>query len=299
MVKKQYAMPLTRDLKNCKKYKVPAIFSSPFAVFVKKMASNVRSNWIQSLDLNKSLIQQEIKDYPNFEILVNFQYKNKTKFKDSEMKYLELVQQIKGLKYLCIPEKDFRQSSNDFSTFLEHLMKRNLRKQIVPILEPYSEDLLKKLAFIKKSGITHCGVIFRGFNNEKDKANLSRIIANLKALNIQVFVFGVFPSKFKKSNATMLYPALHFQADYVSTWIAWGGRKAPMRFLGSGWTMDLVEEADEGLAQYGEYKRKDFLSGKRSITFNTALSQIDLINQATLLKEIRTLPEIEFKKLFF
>jgi len=299
MANKQYAMPLTRDLKNCKKYKVPMIFSSPFAVSVKKMASNVRQNWIKSLSLDKSAIQQEIEDYPNFDILVNFQYKNKTKFKDNEMDYFELIQQLTGLKNLCIPEKDFSQKSQDFSVYLKGLIKRNLRKNIVPVFEPYSEDMLGKLASVRESGITHCGIIFRGFNNEEDKANLSRIIANLKLIGINVFIFSIFPSKYKKTDATMLYPALHFQADGVSTWIAWGGRETPMRFLCNDWKMNLVEVADEGLAEYGEYKRKDFLSGKRSITFNTALSQIDLINQATLLIGIKKLPEVEFKKLFF
>ncbi len=296
---KQYAMPLTRDLRNCKKYKVPAIFSSPFAVSVKKLASSVRQEWTKSLDLDKSIIQEEHQDYSGFNILVNFQYKNKTKFKNNEMEYFELVQQISGLKNLCIPEKDFSQNSNDFSEYLKGLMKRNLRKNIIPMFEPYSEEILGKLAFIKESGITTCGIIFRGFNNEEDKANISRIIANMKTIGIKVLVFGVFPSRYKKTDATMLYPALHFQAEGVSTWIAWGGREAPMRFLCNDWKMNLVESSDEGLAKYGEYKRKDFLSGKRSVTFNTALSQIDLINQATLLIETKSLLEVEFKKLFF
>lgn len=299
MAIKQYAMPLTRDLKNCKKWKVPAIFLSPFAVSIKKMASNVRGEWIKSLKLDKSVIEQEIQDYSRYNILVNFQYKNKTKLKDSEMDYFELVQQLAGLKYLCIPEKDFSQNSQDFSTYLGNLIKRNSRKNIVPVFEPYSEEILQKLAFIKKSGITHCGVIFRGFKNEEDKANLSRIIANMKAIDIKVFVFGVFPTRWKKTDATMLYPALHFQADGVSTWIAWSGGAVPMRLLCDDWKMKMVEVADKGLAKYGNYNRKDFLSGKRSINFNTALSQIDSINQATLLIGMKVLPEIEFKKLFF
>lgn len=295
----QFVMPLHRDLINCKKYKLPTIFNSPYAVFVKKMASTVRNNWTKSMKIEKSLIKEICKEFPNFRFLVNFQYKKGITFNSKELEYIELVQQIPELTHICMYEKDPVQTSKEFSEQLKGFISRNNRKIIVPALEPNSNEIIQKISAMKKRGIVKCALIFRGFEKEEDRANLSKALANLRANDIYSFVFGIFPTKWKKTQVSMLYPSLHFKANSISSWIAWNGRASAMTFLCLDWIFKEVAKADEGLSDYEGKKRKEFLKGKTSIRFNTALSQIDTINQASeLSKNLRPLPKVQFEKLF-
>ena len=297
-VGEQFVMPIQRDLHNCREYKIPMIFRSPYAVFVKKMASTNKDNWTKSWKDDKAVIQKDCQDF-GFDFLVNFQYKKGVTFNSDEMEYFEKVQQIPGLKNICMNEKDPHQTLKELSDQLDGWISRNNRKEIVPTLEPSTTDMKKKVLLMKKKGIKKCAVIFRGFQNERDRKNLSKILATLNSVGIYYFVFGAFPTKWKKTGISMLYPAIFFKANGVSSWIAWGGRTSDMTLLCSNWIFHLVKDADKGLADYNGKAREDFIDKKNSISFNTALSQIDVINQASeLLISSNPLTKMQFEKLF-
>lgn len=295
----QFAMPLQRDLHNCKKYKVPIIFRSSYAVFVKKMGFNNKNNWTNSWRDDKAVIQKDCKDFSNFDFLVNFQYRKGVTFNSDEMEYFERVQQIPELKNICMNEKDPNQTLKEFSDQLSGWVSRNNRKDIIPALEPDTNQMKEKILLMKEKGIKKCAVIFRGFHNEEDRAKLSKILATIHSLGIYSFVFGIFFSKWKKTGISMLYPAISFKANGVSSWVAWSGRASDMTLLCSDWIFNLVKNANKGLASYNGKARESFIDKKNSISFNTALSQIDTINQASeLSRSFKPLTKVQFEKLF-
>lgn len=295
----QFVIPLQRDLHNCKRYKIPMIFKSPFAVFVKKMASTNRTNWINSWKEDKEVIQKDYQEFNKFDFLVNFQYKKNITFNSDEMEYFEKVQQISELKNICIPEKDPNQTLEEFENQLGGLISRNNRKIIIPVLEPSTNQLEEKTFLIKQKGLQRCAVIFRGYEKSQDRRELSEILATLRTMNIFSFVFGVSPAKWKKTQASMLYPLIYFKANGVSPWIAWRGWATNLPLLCSDWIFKGVKIADKGLSNYDGKIRKEFLDKKKSINFNTALSQIDTINQSTeISRTLKPLTKIQFEKLF-
>lgn len=292
-------MPTQREFTKSKKFNLPIMPLSKFAVFVKKMAAPQRHNWINNLEIDRSTIQNICIDESSYNFLLNFQFKRCTSFNKDELDYLEKVQQIPELLYLSMNEKDKNQTAEEFSNQLEGWKSRNNRKIIVPAIEPDTNDLTKKIAIMKKKNIRRCAVIFRSYFNEEDRATLSKVLANLRVAGIYSFVLGINPTKWKNTGASMLLPPLQFEANAVSSWIAWSGRASPMELLCSDWTFKRVNSADDGLSTYNDNTRKKMLDGKTSMSFNTALSQIDTVNQAGLLaKNFRLLPKVQFESLF-
>ena len=295
----QFVIPIQRDLHNCRKYKIPMIFRSPYAVFVKKMASTNKDKWTTFWKDDKAVIQKDCQDFSKFDFLVNFQYKKGVTFNSDEMEYFEKVQQISELKNICMNEKDPHQTLKEFSDQLDGWVSRNNRKEIIPTLEPSTTEMEKKILLMKKKGIEKCAVIFRGFQTKEDRESLSKILATLNSLEIYYFVFGIFPTKWKKTGMSMLYPAIFFKANGVSSWVAWSGRASNMTLLCSDWIFYLVKNADKGLANYNGKVREDFIDKKNSINLNTAISQIDTINQASeLLRNFKPLTKVQFEKFF-
>jgi len=85
----------------------------------------------------------------------------------------------------------------------------------------------------------------------------------------------------------------------ISSWIAWSGRPTPMTLLGSDWIFNLVNNSDDGMSNYEGNTRKDFIKGTNPVNLNTALTQIDTINQATeLLDRLKPLAKVKFEELF-
>jgi len=295
----QFVIPLQRDLHNCKRYKIPMIFRSPYAVFIRKMASTNRINWTSSWKIDKEVIQKDCKEFDKFDFLVNFQYKKNMTFNSEEMEYFEKVQQMSELKNICIPEKDPNQTLEEFEDQLKGLISRNNRKTIIPVLEPSTHQLEEKALLIKDKGFGKCAVIFRGYERLQDRKELSKILANLRSVGIFSFVFGVNPTKWKKTKASMLYPLIYFKVNGISSWIAWRGWATPMTLLCSDWIFKSLKIADEGLSNYSGKVRKELLDKKKSIYFNTAISQIDTINQATeISRTLKPLTKVQFEKLF-
>jgi len=209
----QFVIPLQRDLHNCKRYKIPMIFRSPFAVFVKKMASPNRNNWINSWKEDKEVIQKDCQEFDKFDFLVNFQYKKNITFNSDEMEYFEKVQQNSELKNICIPEKDPNQTLEEFEDQLNGLISRNNRKTIIPVLEPSTHQRDEKILLMRKKGLLRCAVVFRGYEKIQDRRELSEILATLRTMEIFSFVFGVSPAKWKKTKASMLYPLIYFKVN--------------------------------------------------------------------------------------
>ena len=294
-----FVMPTQRELLNARKFNIPVIFSSPYAVYVRKIAKSQRDNLMGSLDIDKETIKQRCEDF-NKDFFVNFQFGKRVNFNDIEIDYMEKVQQIPELKRICMNEKTERQTNQEFSTQLTEWKNRNHRKSLVPVLDPSTNEMLKKIATIKKNKLKECGVIFRGFTREEDKENLNIILQNLRVAGISSVVFGVFPRKHRTSKTSMILPPLQFRANAISPYIAWSGRKKDMELICSDWVYRLVANADEGNAEYENQSRKEILeNNNNNYKFNTAFGQIDTIHQASLMAQGFTpLQEISFKRLF-
>jgi len=188
-------MPTHRELLKSKQYNLPIISLSPFAVFVKKMASTQRHSWTGNINVDKQAIQDICKDFSSYDFLINFQFKKQTDFNQSEMDYLEQVQQIPELSYICMNEKSVNQTAQEFEQQLKVWKLRNAGKFIVPVIESSTNEKVKKIAVMKREGIKRCAVIFRSFITEDDRADLSRILANVRVAKIYSMVFGVNPKK--------------------------------------------------------------------------------------------------------
>lgn len=292
-------MPTHRELIKSKEYGLPIIPLSQFAVFVKKMASTQRQNWTSNIGVDKQTIQDVCKDFDLYNFLINFQFKKGIDFNQDEMNYLEKVQQIPKLLYMCMNERSVNQTAQEFEKQLIDWRLRNPDRILVPVIEPGTNERMGKIAIMKKEEVKRCAIIFRSFITKEDRANLSRTLAYLRKAGIYSFVFGVNPKKWAKTNASMFLPPLQFEANAISSWIAWGGAKVPLELLCSDWSYKLFNSADAGLASYNGSGRKSLITANTSTLFNTALSQIDTINQAGLLAQnFVPLPKARFERLF-
>lgn len=293
-----FVMPTQRELLNARNFNIPVVFISPYAVYVKKIAQSQRNNLVNSLTIDKETIQEICNDFHK-DFFVNFQFGKGMNFNNVELDYMEKVQQISDLKRICMNEKSERQTNQEFSTQLTEWKNRNNTKLLVPVLDPATNELLQKIATIKKNELKECGVIFRGFTKEEDKENINIILQNLRVAGISSVVFGVFPRKNRTSKASMILPPLQFKANAISPYIAWGGGKQDMELICSDWIYRLVANADEGNVEYENQKRKEILQENHPIKFNTAFGQIDTINQASLMAQnFMPLQKIQFKSLF-
>ncbi|MFH0831728.1 MAG: hypothetical protein V1886_02570 [archaeon] len=294
---KQVIMPTHRDLIDSRKYNLPIIPLSNHAVFVRKIASTKRATLASNLDTDKQAILGICKDFDLYDFLVNFQYAIGTIFNNAEMDYMEKVQQIAKLKNLCMNEKAANQTAIEFEQQLQSWKKRNSSKNTVPVIEPHTNELLRKVEVMKKEKVTKCAVIFRGHNNPFTRANLSQTLSHLRIAGIYSIVFGVFPKKDKVTRTSMFLSPMQFKANAISSWIPWGGGIVPVEFLNSDWGFRIYAQAEDGLADYNGAKRKELV--RSNVTFNTALSRIDIVNQAGLMaRNFVPLPEIEFERLF-
>ena len=291
-------MPTQRDLKNSQRFNIDLPQLSPFAIFVNKMSSKDRVVWASNFSSTKKQIQKACQDYNSYDFLVNFQYKNKTIFSQQEMNYFEAVQQIPELKKIAMNEKDAGQTA---LLFEQQLMKRqtgNKTKRIVPFIEANTNQVMNKVAVMKRKGINVCAVISRGYNEDYAVA-LSRTLNYLKVAGIYSAVVGVYPKKWATTQATLLLPPLQFEANAISSWIAWRGAPTNMQLLCFDWIYRDLASADMGLSTYNQQDRKSFIANNNNLSFNTAFGQIDAINQAGLLaRNFITLPKIQFESLF-
>jgi hypothetical protein len=294
-----HVMPTHRELIRAREFGISVEFGSPYAVYIRKIASTQRADLIDSLNDDQDAIQTVCQDFDK-EFFVNFQFGKGINFNDDELSYMEGVQQIEELSRICMNEKSEHQTVQEFEAQLNGWKSRNDNKTLVPVLDPATNDLIKKIIIIKKNKLTECGVIFRGYTRDEDKANLSIILQNLRAMEISSIVFGVFPRKQKVSKASMLLPVLQFKANVIAPYFPWGGGKSEMELICNDWIYRTLDEADDGAAEYAGQNRKDAIQdGGNRVTFNTAFGQIDLIHQANLMAQtFIPLPEIEIERLF-
>ena len=291
-------MPTHLDLVKAKQRNFPILSRSPHAVFIKKIPSTRRDEMTNSVDIDKETIQELCRDFSNYNFFVNFQYAKGMTFNQTELDYMEAVQQIPELKHISLVERDPHQTVEEFTRQLENLMERNSRKVVLPCFEPFSYRLIEKIKVLRKKGIKRASIIYRG-SSKQNRAELSIALSNLRGQNIYSLVLGINPKKNIKSKASTFLPALQFQANAISAWIPWGGGPSPVEFLCLDWLFREHSYSDEGLSNYDGLTRTEILAQSTGIEFNTTLSRIDMLNQADLMaRKFVQLPKTRFESLF-
>lgn len=295
----QVVMPTHKNLIESKKYGLPILKLSPYAIFVKK-ASSKQKDFVMAkseIRINQDAIKEICREFNNYDFLVDFQYAENTVLTNDNLDFIEKVQQIDTLKKICMVEKSPYQTASDLDTQIKDWKKRNPNKELVVVSEVFSADMIKKISIAKANGVKRYAIKFRGY--KKHAANLSKFLSNLNVANVESLVFGVFPTKWKTSEATMLLPPLYHGATAIATWIAWGGGQTPLTFLCDDWKYHLPTKATKGLASYSGKDRNQVVAGKTTVVVNTAFQKIDTINQANLLlRQKKILTKVQFKTLF-
>jgi len=297
-LEKSVVLPTHNDLIDARKYGLTILKFNPYAVYVKKINSKQRhlimSN--NNIESDKNLIEDLHKNF-NFEFLLNLQLATGMKFSKTELQYVEEIQNTPKLKSKCMYEQTYKASKTDFESQLKDFKNRNENVEIIPVSEVFTNDVIGKIAIAKKYNIRKYAIIFRSYKTYS--ANLSKFLSNLRVAGIKSIVFGICPTKWNKTNASMLLPPIRFKADYISSWIAWGGRATPVTLLCDDWTFKDLDNSDEGFIVYDGKDRKQIITNKTSMTFNTSFKKIDTINQANMLcRAIKPLRKVQFESLF-
>ncbi len=294
---KQVLMPTHQDLINAEKYRLPIITESTTAVYVKKISAKHRANVTDksNVHIEKDFIRSLHKRF-NYDFLVDFQYKQDMVLKDSELDFMESIQQVPELKVICMNEKSSTQIASEFEQQLIGWKIRNLNREIVPVSEVQATDIIGKIVVAKKHGIKKYVIKFRSYGNYE--AELVSFLQLLERSGLYSIVFGVAPTKNKK-NATMLLPPLKRGSRATARWIAWGGREVPMRVVCEDWKCNLLKDATAGATDYGGQNRLKLLRTRGNINFNTSFEKIDTLNQVTaMIPKLKSLTEVQFKSLF-
>jgi len=294
---KQVVMPTHKDLLDARKYGLTLLRLSPYAVFVKKVSSNQKTRVMNhdQIAVNRQVLSDFARDF-DYEFLLDIQLAERTRLTDSDMQFIEEIQQTPELRHICMPEKSPEQSADDLEKQIEDWKERNPKKEMIVVSEVYTEEMAKKIAVAKRNGIRKYAIKFRSF--KRYGATFSKFLFTLKTAGLYSIVFGVSPTKWKKTKATMLLPAIHFKANAVARWIAWGGRKAPLALLCEDWKYKEIKNASQGQTDYEGRNRIQVVSST-STQFNTALEKIDTTNQASLMiQRLKPLEKTVFERLF-
>ena len=294
---KQVLMPTHQDLINAEKYRLPIITESTMAVYVKKISSKHRANVTDksNVPIEKDFIRSLHKRF-NYDFLVDFQYKQDMVLKDSELDFMESIQQVAELKAICMNERSSTQVAAQFEQQLKDWKGRNSNREIIPVSEVQATDIIGKIAVAKKLGVKKYAIKFRSYG--KYGSELDRFLQLLERSGLYSIVFGVAPTKSKK-NATMLLPPLKRGARATARWIAWGGREVPMRVVCEDWKCNLLRDATAGATDYGGQNRLQLLRARGNVNFNTSFEKIDTLNQVTaMIPKLKSLTEVQFKSMF-
>lgn len=293
----QVFMPTHQDLINAVKYGLPIFTSSKTAVYVKKISEKHRAivTTKGNIPIEKGYIKSLHTQY-KYDFLVDFQYKEDMELKDSELEFMEAIQQVPELKAVCMNEQSSYQTAPQFEQQLKSWKSRNSNRELVPVSEVQTTDMIGKTAIAKKHGIKRYAIKFRSYG--RYEAELAKFLQVLERSGLYSIVLGVMPTKNKK-NVTMLLPPLKRGAKATARWIAWGGREVPMRVVCEDWKYNLLKDATAGATNYSGLNRLQLIRTRNNIQFNTAFEKIDTINQVTaMIPRLKSMTEVQFKSLF-
>jgi hypothetical protein len=290
---KQKVMPTHRDLADAKRYGYRILRFSPYAVHVKKISQKHREDSIDATQLKemKELLEVMTTEH-KYDFLVDFQYAEKMELSSNDMKFMEKSQQVSSLKHMCMIERSPLQKADALDAQIKEWKSRNPNKELVVVSEVFTDDVLGKIKVAKDNGIKKYAIKFRSFHRYKKE--LQSFLGALKVANMTSIVFGVFPKKWENS-ASMLLPALYYQADYVSAYIPNGGGPSPITYLCDDWMFKTVSKISEGLTDYEGKKREDIMKSKSNLVL---FSRIDALNEANMLLSTKRLTKVLFETLF-
>ena len=292
---RQVIIPTHRDLVDSKKYKIPLLRYSPYAVFVKKIDSKNKNRLMShnQIKSNQDIFSDFVKDF-KYDFLVDFQLANGTLLTNDDMQFIEKAQQIPGLKYMCLLEQFPNQTSQELDKQIKDWKKRNPSKELIVVSEVYTRDMADKIAVAKRNGLKKYAIKFR--NYRRYKSLFSKFLATIRALEMHSIVHGVNPTRWKATNASMLLPPAYFKANAIASWIAWRGRATPLTLLCEDWIFKEVSKASQGMARYSGKNRLQIVSNNKQ--FNTGFKRIDTINQASMmLQKLKPLTKVQFERL--
>lgn len=210
--------------------------------------------------------------YPNSEFLLHIQVKEGTEFTNLQMQFIEDVQNIPETPFFCVYEQSYKNSEKELDKQITDAKKKHSDKEIVPVIEVFTEFNVEKVKVMKAHGIHKCIVIYRNYIRHDE--NWKTLMGLLDVADIFRFVLGVTPRMRRKNKTTTLLAPLRFGANYVAHGLPWSGGKGSVYLLGT-WTY--------GVTQNATYPSSRIQALNKANTLTTSIGNLTIQQIKTLL----------------
>lgn len=255
----------------------------PIAVRVQKFSVSDMSLLTVEKDLSKLRFENICKNYPQYEFIFYFQFKEGYKLTSAQLTATEEIQNINKTKFRVCYEPYTAQNSKKFMELLDDFAKRNVNKIVIPLLDAGEKDLSNltaKALYVVKQDYKICGVISRHHLRKGWKL----IMPILKEAGIFVIVLGVYPRytfRNEKNEYSLLVPPLLLGANVVSHGMAWSGGPSKTRFLQNDWIYHYAPEMPSSTKNYRLSRAEAVISAnnfcKQQLSSNNPLSLISYV----------------------
>lgn len=218
----------------------------------------------------------------NQDVILHIQVPERTEFSDSEIGFVDSIQDISENPYFFVYEKSFRSSGSVFKNRLLKAKKENPKKEIVPVIDVYTEYNNEKVAVMIELGIKKCVVIYR--NYKKYDLEWNELMGLLETAEIYKIVVGVLPRMRRKNRASILIAPFRYGANLVAHGIPWSGGKAYITLL-DNWQYKKPNDASKGKSDYNGKSRLQVQNTLTNTSSKYLFSRIDALNEANKLLE--------------
>jgi len=236
----QFVIPNSQEIdlsRDCNRQ----ILTMPYAVKSFKFdARNIHEFDLSGLSERKEGYRATCNLYPDSKFLLHIQVKEGTEFTNSQMRFIEDVQNIPETPIFCVYEKSFKQTAKELEKQISEAKKKYPDKEIVPAVEIFTEFNDEKVIAMKKLGIKKCIVIYR--NYIRHDGDWKELMGLLDTVDISRFVLGVTPRYRRKNKASLLLAPLRFGANYVAHGLPWSGGKGQVYVLGN-WVYNVTQNS--------------------------------------------------------
>lgn len=212
--------------------------------------------------------------------LLHIQVPEGSTYTKSELQFIDGIQQIGDTPFFCAYESSFNDSAADFQSRIEQAIKDNSGKEIVPVIEVYTQHADDKVRIMKQLQIKKCAVIYR--NYKKHELAWNELLSALYESKLFSLVLGVTPRMRRTNKASILVAPLRFGANAVAHGIPWSGGKGAVMLL-DNWIYTSPIQASSGSNIYNGLSRLQVQQNSQNNRFKYEFSRVDALNEANVL----------------